>query len=309
MTIVIAGGSGFIGTALTKALLDRGHTVIVVDTHGPLQTHEKLFFIQCNLATTALPYNVLERTDVLINLAGAPISKRWTPRYKSEIRTSRIRSTRTLVDAIASAQTRPTVFISASAIGYYGETGEEVSDERRGRGEGFLAEVTAEWEGEARRAEEYGVRTVLIRTAPVLGQAGIIAAITKTARFGFLLRLTKKNYWFSWVHAEDIVAIYLFALETTTIQGPLNAVAPVSIRHHDFVKMLSKTIHRPVFGSLPRFLTRYLFGDLFFEITKDTRVIPQRLIDKGFTFSFPDMESALHALFSRARPRSKKKHT
>lgn len=293
MTIVITGGSGYIGTALTRELLKKGHTVIVVDKAAPVFTHHNLFFIQCDLSTQPLPYNVLERTDAVVNLAGAPISKKWTPSYKETILKSRVQSTRSIVSAIKAAQSRPTVFISASAIGYYGDTGEHLVDEQGSKGEGFLSMVTDEWEKEARAAEECGVRVVIVRTAPVLGHAGIIAGITKTAAFGFMLRLTSKNYWMSWIHEDDIVSVYLFALETSTLQGVVNAAAPEPIQHRDFVALLAYTLHRKVFGSMPGFVTKRLFGELFRELTSDQRVVSSRLSDKGFSFLYPTVRGAL----------------
>ena len=159
--------------------------------------------------------------------------------------------------------------------------------------------MTAEWEGEARRAEEYGVRTVIVRTAPVLGKAGMLAALTQTARFGFLVRLTKKNYWFSWIHEDDIVATYLFALETTTLQGVVNASAPQSLRYQTFMRYMSLVLHRFIIGSLPQFVSQKVFGDLLSEITKNARIVPQRLIDKGFEFHFPDIKSALKNIYKK----------
>jgi uncharacterized protein (TIGR01777 family) len=303
MTIVLAGGSGFIGTRLAKTLLSLGHTVIVIDVRGPRFTDEHLFFIQCDLATQSLPYNVLERTDAVINLAGAPINKKWTPAYKEEIRMSRINSTRTIVEAIEHAQSKPSVFITASAIGYYGDTGSSAVDEQGTQGDGFLADVVAQWEAACQKASAFGVRTVMIRTAPVLGHGGMLAALLQTARFGFLLNLSRKDFVMSWIHEDDIVAVYLFALETTTLQGVVNAVAPQSIEHHAFMKALSHAVHRRVIGTIPQWIARRKFGQLFAEMTIDQQVTPQRLIDKGFTFAYPTIESALRSLFPKRHTR------
>lgn len=301
MTIVLAGGSGFIGTSLTKALIAKGYTVIVIDIRSPRFTDKNLFFIQCDLSMQALPYNVLEKTDAVINLTGAPISQKWTSSYKNIIKESRIRSTQTLVEALVVAQSRPTTFINASAIGYYGDTGELVVDEQGSKGTGFLSDVVALWEQEAIKAESASVRTVLIRTAPVIGQGGMLASLMKTVKFGFLLRLSKKDFWMSWIHEDDIVAVYLFALETTTLQGVVNACAPDRIHHHMFMQMLGKSVHRKVLGVVPPFIAKRLFGELFDELTKSQQVQPRRLIDKGFTFTHPTLSGAFHTIFSKKK--------
>lgn len=299
MTIVIAGGSGIIGSAITKALLAKGHTVIVVDVTGPQFTHEALFFIQCDLTKQPLPYNVLERTDALINLVGVPFARKWNAEYKKLIFDSRIKSTRALVAALEQVQTRPTVFITASSIAYYGDTHGSIVDERAEKGDGFLAEVVSEWETEAMRAEQYNVRTIIIRNAPVLTHAGILYSITKTKAFGFLLYLTRANYWMSWIHEVDMMRIYLFALETTTLVGAVNAVAPEAIQHKEFVNIVGHLLQRKIGRVMPAWLLRKMFGEMAGEITKSQRVLPQRLIDKGFEFKFPDAKVALASIYDK----------
>ncbi len=299
MTIVIAGGSGFIGTQLSKKLVSEGHTVIVVDVVPPSFTHETLFFINCDISQSPLPYGILEKVDAVINLAGVSIVGKWTPEYKESIAQSRFESTKHIVEGIRNASSKPSCFICASAIGFYGDTGNEVVDERTVKGEGFLSDVVARWEEIAHEAETYGVRVVSVRTAPVLGRGGLLKELLKTARFGFLLSLKKESFWMSWIHEEDIIRTYLFALETTTVQGVFNASAPESVEHHVFMKTLSHAVHRRVIGALPRFVAKKLFGSLFFEITKSQRVAPQRLIDKGFVFSYPTITSAMHNIFKK----------
>lgn len=301
MTIVLAGGSGFIGTRLAKTFLTRGHTVIVIDIKSPTFTDKQLFFIQCDLGTSPLPYNVLERTDAVINLVGAPINKRWTDSYKEEIKNSRIQSTKTIVAAIESAQSKPSVFITASAIGYYGDTGTQSVDESGSHGAGFLSDVVVAWEAESQKASALGVRTVIIRTAPVLGRGGMIASLLRSSRFGFTSYLSKKDFWMSWIHEDDIVAVYLFALETTTLQGIVNAVAPTPIRHHSFMKIFAHAAHRRIFGTVPQWIAHRMFGELFDYITVDQQIIPQRLIDKGFTFLYPTIDTAFTSLFPQKK--------
>jgi uncharacterized protein len=291
MTIVVAGGSGFIGTQLVKALLDKKHTVIVVDKKAPLFTHEQLFFINCDLSSQQLPYNVLDRTDAVINLTGSFVAKKWTLEVKEEIQKSRIESTKRIVESIKNAESRPTVFVNASAIGFYGETKEEV-DEQGEMGKGFLAEVVAHWEAEAREAVNLGVRVVCVRTAPVL--AKFLSPIIKTRQFGFLLKPSKKDFWMSWIHQADIVAVYLFALETNTLQGVVNASSPEPVLQSTFFTTLGKVLHKKILGVIPRFILKFRYGqELIDEFEKSQQVLPKRLLDKGFIFSFPTLKEAL----------------
>jgi uncharacterized protein (TIGR01777 family) len=295
MTIVVAGGSGFIGTMLAQRLLGQGHTVVVVATTPPNFTHQNLFFIQSDVANQPLPYNILEHTDAVINLIGAPIASKWTPEYKKVIRDSRIKSTDSIVNAIASAKSRPTVFICASATGFYGETGEEVIDEQYPNGTGFLADVVVEWEAAARKATEYGVRVVCVRTAPVIGRGGMMDALRRSARFGILPKLKKEDYWFSWIADIDIVNAYLFALETSTLQGVVNAAAPEPILYSTFLNTLKIIWKHRIVMTLPAFIARRVIGEGYKEMTNSSRVVPKRLIDKGFEFIYPTIESAIAA--------------
>jgi uncharacterized protein (TIGR01777 family) len=275
--------------------LGQGHTVVVVAITPPTFTHQNLFFIQSDVANQPLPYNILEHTDAVINLVGAPLNKKWTEEYKKTIRDSRIKSTESIVSAIAAAKSRPTVFICASAIGFYGDTAEAVVDEQSPSGEGFLASVVVEWEAAARRATEYGVRVVCVRTAPVIGHGGIVQTFKDAARFGIIPKLTKEDYWFSWIADVDIVNAYLFALDTNTLQGVVNAVAPEPILYSMFLNTI-KTIwkHRLII-TLPEWLAKRMLGVDYKELTNSNRVAPKRLLDKGFEFIYPTIETAITA--------------
>jgi len=293
MTIVLTGGSGFIGTQLAKKLLALGDTVVVVDIKAPSFTHEQLFFIQCDITRSELPFNVLEHTDAVINLAGAPISAKWTDSYKQVISDSRIISTRHIVESMRTATSRPTILINASAIGYYGEREREELTERSAKGVGFLADVVAGWEAEAQKAEEFGTRVVCMRTAPVVGHGGMLTQMRMTAKFGFLMKLTTNKFFQSWVHEEDIVHAYLFALQTSTLQGPVNVASPEVVTHDVFMKTLGVVLKRPVLGSAPSFILTLKYGLLMAELTKSQCVSPKLLIDKGFVFQHPTLEGAL----------------
>lgn len=299
MVIVIAGGSGFIGTQLSKKLIDLGHTVVVVDIITPSFVNKELFFINCDITKQPLPYNILEKTDAVINLVGKPINSKWTQKSKIEIAESRINSTKHIVESIASTSIKPSCLICASAIGYYGDTGDTAVDEKNSKGEGFLAELSSRWEDTAMEAEGLGVRVVCVRTAPVLGNAGILKQLKSIARFGFLLKFKKKDFWMSWIHEEDIVNTYVFTLETKTVQGVFNASAPEPVTHSYFMRSLSKVLNRRILGSIPKFISKKMFGEFFDEITKNQQVVPSRLLDKGFVFKYPTLSSALNQIFKK----------
>ncbi len=296
MNIVLTGGSGFIGTQLSQKLLALGDTVIVVDIIAPRFTHERLYFIQCDITEQQLPFNVLEQTDAVINLAGVTISKKWNEKYKNLIRDSRIISTRHIVESMHTATNRPTILINASAVGFYGDRGDQELTEKSPKGEGFLADVVALWEAEAMKAEAFGVRVVCIRTAPVVGRGGMIASLRRAARFGFISKLSKKDFWQPWIHEEDIVNAYLFALQTSTLQGPVHAVAPEAVTHKTFMETFGKVFRRRVIGSTPLFMKRILFGELADELTKSQKVSPQRILDKGFIFTYPTLLEGMETI-------------
>ncbi len=260
-----------------------------------------MFFIKCDITSGPLPYGILEKVDAIINLAGKSILGKWTSSLKDEIEHSRIESTRHIIESIKASANKPSCFICASAIGFYGDTGQEVADEQFPQGQGFLANVVARWETTAREATEYGIRVVCVRTAPVLGHGGVISLFKKTASLGFLLKLKKQDFWTSWIHEEDIVNTYLFALETKTVQGVFNACAPEAVPHSVFMQNLGTSMKRKVIGVVPQYIAKKLFGELFDEITKNQRVAPKRLMDKGFIFSYPTLEIALNQIFKKSK--------
>lgn len=297
MNIVLAGGSGFIGTQLAKKLLQLQHTVIVIDTVAPAFTHEHLYFIACNIAEQPLPYNVLDHTDAVINLVGATIAQKWTPEVKKIIFESRSKSTQHITESIISATSRPSVFICASAVGFYGQT-IEAANEQSKKGQGFLSDVVEGWEKVAHPVTEHGVRLVHVRTAPVLGRGGFLAPIFRAMKFGFVPSLAGQDGFFPWIHIKDIVDVYIFALETSTLQGIVNATAPEVIRRKTFDQLLARVFHKKFVITAPAFITKMIFGEeLVTELTKSTQVVPERLLDKGFVFSFPTAESALRDIY------------
>ncbi|MDO8635204.1 MAG: TIGR01777 family oxidoreductase, partial [Dehalococcoidia bacterium] len=210
MRVIITGGAGFIGQRLTAALIEKGHQITVLDHHPP---SSEVAFVQVDLAGQELPAELFQNIDAIIHLAGRNIFARWNQQVKKQIYDSRIVGTRGLVKSLAKLARKPEVFISASAVGFYGDRGEENLDESSTQGSDFLAKVCIDWEKEALVAGNYGIRTVQVRTSPVLGAGGLLAKIAPLYKLGLGGPLGSGNHWFPWVHLQDIVNIYVFALE------------------------------------------------------------------------------------------------
>ncbi|MCC6199019.1 TIGR01777 family protein [Candidatus Nomurabacteria bacterium] len=297
MTIVVAGGSGLIGTALIRALLSEGHTVVVVDKRGPRLTHEHLFFIPCDLTEQILPFNILERTDAVINLVGSSPYRKWTPAVKKDIYESRVVATKHLIESLSHTVNKPSIVISASSTALYAEAPEDI-DERGTKGNTFLSDVTAEMEQEAFRAESFGCRVVVVRLAPVLAHSGFLAPLWRWAQWRLCIPYFKKDHWMSWIHLDDAVAVYRFALETHTLQGVVNATAPTPVRYKSFMKTFRRITKSLFFGR--SLLAPLRFGrEMLRVFALNQRVVPQRLLDKGFSFAYPDIASALEQLYEK----------
>lgn len=299
MTVVITGGSGYIGGLLIKSLLNKGYTVIVVDIVAPKTIHEKLFFIPCDLSKQKVPFNVLDRADAVINLIGKNILSKWTDKIKLEIKESRVNSTKNVVLSLKESTSRPPILINASAVGFYGERGNELLTESSVVGSGFFSEIVYDWENIAMSANDFGTRVVCMRTAPVLGQKGIVATIKKKTKIGIVSLLAKKNFWQPWVHEQDVVNAYIFALETSTLQGPVNLVSPEILGHREFMKQMARYMKRVIVGHIPKKVASLFFGDLIDEITKNQKVVAKKLTDKGFVFEYPTLDSALKNIFQK----------
>ncbi len=297
MTIVVAGGSGLIGTTLVRTLLSEGHTIVVVDKRGPRLTHEHLFFIPCDLTHQTLPFNILERTDAVINLVGTSPYRKWTPTAKREIYESRILATRHLIESLAQTVNKPSIIISASSTAFYGEVREETG-ERGEKGATFLSEVVADEEKEIMRAEVFGCRVVLLRMAPVLAHKGFLSPLWRWAKWHLCSAYFSKDHWMPWIHIDDVVALYRFALETSTLQGVVNAVSPTSVRYREFLRAFCRVTTSFFIGRNP--FVRFRLGKEALEVfSLDHRIVPQRLLDKGFSFAYTDIEVALRQLYEK----------
>jgi uncharacterized protein len=286
--IVLAGGSGFLGTALASKLLSKGFQVTCISRTGRSP--------QGALARrwTDDVRSIIDGADAVINLAGANVgAKRWSKLYRREILQSRIEATRVIVDAIA-ASTKPAALINASAVGYYGNTTVDVN-EGHPAGATFLAEVTRQWEAEACRAKAM-TRVALMRIGVVLDRSdGALAKLLPLLRLGLGGPLGTGRQWFPWVHRDDVVNAFLWAAEGTAY-GPYNVVAPQQVTMLDFVQNVGRIIHRPAGLKVPSAVLRFLLGEQADIVLHGQRVRPFRLEADGFTFTYTNLNAALQNL-------------
>jgi len=297
MNVLISGASGLVGSALIPALVARGDRVVRLVRH-PVEPGAPE--IEWHPGSRLYP-DTLEGFDAVIHLAGETIFGRWTETKKRAIRQSRVGGAQTLSDAIAGSQRAPRVFLSASAIGYYGSRADESLDEESSLGEGFLAAVAHEWEDATSSARRAGVRVVNLRFGVVLSkEGGALAKMLTPFRLGLGGRLGGGTQWFGWISIEDVVAAILFALDHDRVRGPINLTAPAPVTNTDFTKTLARVLHRPAIFPVPLFVPRLVFGS---EMTRETlaasqRVFPVKLAAAGYNFRHPELESALRALLA-----------
>ena len=287
--IAITGSSGLIGTALVGHLKSEGHTVQRLVRRAPVAVDEVTWDPQ----TGYVDLSALEGVDAIIHLAGVPVAdKRWTKKYKAEILNSRLLGTSTI--AKAAAEIRPDVFISASAIGWYGESGNRAVVESDRVGDDFLAAVCREWEAAADLAGD--VRTVKLRTGLVLDPTGgALGKMLPLFRLGFGGKLGSGKQWWSWITLHDVVRAIDFAL-VEDISGPVNLTAPNPVTNQEFTSALARALHRPAVFPAPAFALKAALGGFSTEVLGSKRVIPQALQDAGFTWDYPHVTEALNAL-------------
>ncbi|MBI4887233.1 MAG: TIGR01777 family protein [Acidobacteria bacterium] len=296
MRIVVAGGTGLLGSALSDELRREGHTVTIL-TRRPGQSHHVRWDPYGSITGWA---PVLEDADAVINLAGAPIGRRWNAAHKREIWNSRVRATRTLVSALKSVRRIPPTFISASAIGIYGPRGDEPLTEDSRPGSGFLAGLSAEWEKEALTAGPQS-RVVLVRTGLVLDRrAGALPRIAQPFQFFVGGPLGSGRQYMSWIHRDDWTALVRWAIGNAAVAGPLNATAPNPVTNLEFARTLGAVLHRPALVPAPAFALRLVLGEMAETALTGQRVFPEQAHARGFEFRHPALEPALRALYAAA---------
>ena len=302
MKALVTGATGFVGPRVLR-LLDRP----VVLSRNPERARESLG----SLAGSVLrwdplqgppPPQAFEGVDMVLHLAGENVSAgRWTTAQKARIRDSRVVGTRNLVQGLAQATGGPRTLVSASAVGFYGDRGDEELTETAGPGSDFLAEVCVAWEREALAAAAHGVRVVTARTGIVLGAGGgALAKMLPPFKLGGGGNLGNGRQWMPWIHVADLARLYLHAAETASIVGPMNAVAPQPVRNAEFTKALGRQLHRPTFAPAPYIALRLLFGEFAQVLFASQRVIPRVAIDTGFVFQYPEIAAALREILAPA---------
>lgn len=292
MHIAISGATGFIGRRLEQTLAGSEHTVLKLNRRGSGPGVR-----QWDPVAGLPDLRTDPPLDGIVHLAGEPVSQRWTAEVKKGIRDSRVIGTRNLVEGLSALQRKPRVLVCASAVGIYGERGNEFLDESAPPGEGFLADVCREWEAEAARAEALGIRLVRIRIGLVLGRhGGALAAMLPPFRLGLGATLGDGSQWMSWIHLDDLVGMIRFALEEPTASGAWNGVAPNPVTNLEFTRELATAIHRPALFTAPRFVIRLLAGEMSQILFFSQRCAPEAPRAAGFTFRYPELGPALRSV-------------
>ncbi|HET7312300.1 MAG TPA: TIGR01777 family oxidoreductase [Mycobacteriales bacterium] len=295
MKVVVSGSTGLIGSALVTNLRADGHDVRRLVRHTPRGADET----QWQPSSGFLDPSVVDGADAVVHLAGAGVGDhRWTDDYKKVIRKSRVSGTTAVAGAVAAAAQPPPVLICASAVGYYGDTGEEAVDETSPSGEGFLASVVRDWEAASEPAAEAGVRVVNIRTGLVLSpDGGLLKQMLPIFKLGLGGRLGSGRQWMSWISIADHIAAVRYLMAADDIAGPVNVTAPEPVRNKEFTKALARAVHRPALAIVPSVALKAALGGFAEEgALVSQRVVPARLEAAGFPFTFADIDSALGAL-------------
>ena len=302
MDILINGATGFLGRSLVDNLNKDGHSLKVI-TRNTIKASKVLGndvdYYQWDSESLELPYEALKSTDAVVNLMGESVGGIWLPSKKSSIYQSRLIGTKKLVQAINKLESGPSILISASAVGYYGNRGDETLNENSEPGTSFLSEVCKDWESQANSATQSGARVVTLRLAPILGpDGGFLIQQLPLAKLGLLGPLGTGKQWWPWVHIDDTINIIKHVLSNPTT-GPINVVSPNPINQIDFSKALAGFYNRPAILPAPAFALKLLLGGFSDELLFSRKVIPQKALDSGFKFKFVDINKAIKASIKR----------
>jgi uncharacterized protein (TIGR01777 family) len=300
MRVTITGATGLIGGKLVAALRERGDEVTVLSREpgkvgGGVEAHA------WDPGAGAAPAEALEGRDAVVHLAGEKVDQRWSDAAKRRIHDSREQGTRRLVDGLrAAGERRPATLVCASAVGYYGAHGDEPVPEDTPPGDGFLARVCVTWEAEAEKAGELGVRVVRVRTGVVLDRdGGALSKMLPFFKLGVGGPVAGGRQHMPWIHADDVVGIYLKALDDGRWSGVVNATAPEPVTNAAFSKALGRALHRPAFLPVPAFAIRVLYGEMAEIVVEGQNAVPQRTTELGYRHQHPDLDQALESALMR----------
>lgn len=292
--VLMTGASGLIGSALLPSF-EQG-TEVVQLTRRPAKSAAQISWN----ARTPLPPEAVSGFDVVIHLAGETVVGRWTAEKKREIRESRVLATQHLATALAESSSKPRVFVCASAVGFYGNRGDELLTEESSPGTGFAADLGRDWEAASRTAADAGIRTANLRIGVVLAtRGGALGKMLTPFKFGLGGRIGSGRQWWSWIHIDDIVGAIHHVLRTESLSGPVNLVAPNPVTNSDFTQKLAGVLHRPALAPLPAFMARIALGEMATELMcSSQRVMPRKLQERGYSFRFNDLRKALENLLA-----------
>jgi len=299
MNVLVTGATGLVGKALCQSLTKDGHLVVALSRHpGQVRNLVAAKILQWEPEAGPPSAQALEGIEGVVHLAGEPVAaRRWTVEQKRRIRDSRVVGTSNLVAALQSATSRPEVLVSASAVGFYGDRGDELLDERAPAGRDFLSEVCQEWEDEAERAKSLGIRVARMRIGVVLSTAGgALPRMLTPFKLGVAGRLGSGRQWFPWIHIDDVVGLFHHALFSPSLNGPVNTVAPRPVTNAEFTKLLAAVLHRPAFLPAPGLALRLALGEMAEVLLGSQRVVPKAALESGYQFLYPDLAPALEQL-------------
>lgn len=299
----MTGATGFVGRPLARRLLERGHDVVVLSRDANRAMTSLPVRCECRTwdpESGSISAGAIQGCDAVVHLAGEGVAdKAWSVERKQEILASRVQSTRALVSGMLALPpaSRPQVLVAASAIGFYGDRGDEVLDETAVAGEGFLADVCKAWEAESLRAQELAVRTAIIRIGIVLGKdGGALAKMLPPFQLGLGGRLGDGSSWMSWIHIDDLVELFVLAVENPELRGAINGVAPQPLTNTSFTKALGKALHRPTLLPVPRLALQTVLGEMASLLFSSQRVVPTVAQRAGFHFRYASIDEALASL-------------
>lgn len=299
MKVAITGGTGLVGKALTNHLIQAGHQVYILTRNSGVSQSSNPKFIQW-LTPEDRPEKELEGIDAFVNLAGATINSKWTVEYKQKIIDSRLQATDEVKRIIEIMPKKPSVLVNASAVGYYGTSLSKEFTEQSKKGNDFLADTVHQWESSAAEVNIMGVRSVLCRFGVILDKtSGALPRMVLPYKFFAGGKIGSGKQWLSWIHIEDVVRGIIFAIEKTKVVGPVNFTAPYPVKMEQFGETLSRVINRPHWMPVPSFALKILLGEMSILVLEGQRAIPEKLLNVGFAFRYPELDEALKEIFGK----------